>query len=335
MFAVKFAASVALKLRPAEDLRSATRSVAPGGERRGGRGEQGKGDVVLHDLLARLHADRLQLPVDLPLRLLPRADRVEVEVVQRHPPLEEAHQHQVVERLQQVHRVPFLVRVDPHDLVPQVAVLAADVRERVVLVIVRMTPRVRRRGGVPIPVLGVDVGVVHPIPLPVHHVVADLHVLEDLRHRQRGRAAEPQRPVARADQHRAGGQHQLTVQLDRGADVARVAVAELGVDLVVDRVELAAELLELLGGEAGEGVLGLVLEAPLRSRRRARRWGWRGRAAAVPATSFSRTAAGGVSIWFVAIFRSSGLGEFGSCGSLEVGSRKRPRARSRLRPRAR
>jgi len=42
------------------------------------------------------------------------------------------------------------------------------------------------------------------------------------------------------------------VQLDRAADVARVAVAEVGVDLVVDRVELVAERLELLGRKAGK-----------------------------------------------------------------------------------
>ena len=132
----------------------------------------------------RLQADRLQLFNQLLLGLFARVNRIEVQVVQCHPPLEEPHQQQVVERLQQIHRVPWLVRVDAHDLIAQIAILAADVGEGVVLVVVRMPPGVGRRGRVPVPALRVDVGVVHPVPLPVHHVVADLHVLEDLGERQ-------------------------------------------------------------------------------------------------------------------------------------------------------
>ena len=237
MFAVKLAASVDLNGAGAGS--HASRAWRRARE----RGERGEGDVVLDDLAARLDADRLQLLEHLLLGLLARADRAAVEVVHGHAPLEEAHQQQVVERLQQVDRVPFLVRVDAHDLVAEIAVLAADVGERVVLVVVRVPPRVGRRGGVPVPVLGVDVGVVHPVPLPVHHVVADLHVLEDLGQRQRRRAGQPQRLARREPISSArAAEHELAVQLDRAADVARVALAEVGVDLVVDRVELAAEL---------------------------------------------------------------------------------------------
>ena len=163
-------------------------------------------------------------------------------------PLEEAHQQQVVEGLGQVDRAPGLVRVDAHDLVAEIAVETADVGEGVVLVVVGVPPRVGRGGGVPVPGLGVDVGIVHPVPLAVHDVVADLHVLEDLRERQRGGAGEPQRPFARTEQQRAGGEHEVTVKLDRRADVARVALAEVGEHLVVQRIELAPELVELSSG---------------------------------------------------------------------------------------
>jgi hypothetical protein len=206
-----------------------------------------------------LHADRLQIGHYLPLGLLARAQRLEVEVVQGDAPLEEAHQHEVVERLQHVDRVPLLVRVDAHDLVAQVAVLAADVGERVVLVVVRVPPRVGGRGGVPVPALGVDVGIVHPVPLAVHDVVADLHVLEDLGERQRGGPEQPQRAPARAEQQQARGEHELAVQPDRVADVARVALAEVGEDVVVKRVELAPQLLQLLGSQTREGTVWLGL----------------------------------------------------------------------------
>ena len=150
--------------------------------------------------------------------------------------------------------MPLLVRVDPHDLVAEVAVLAADVRVRVVDVVVRVLPRLRRRGGVPVPGRGVDLGIVHPVPLAVHHVVADLHVLEDLGQRQRRRAGDPGRPVARGEQQHPAEHDQPAVHLDHARDVAAVAIAELGEDLVVDRVELAAELprsARRSGGPAG------------------------------------------------------------------------------------
>ncbi|SKY04779.1 Uncharacterised protein [Mycobacteroides abscessus subsp. abscessus] len=35
-------------------------------------------------------------------------------------------------------------------------------------------------------------GIVHPIPLAMHHVVAEFHVLDDLGQRQRTGAEQPQ-----------------------------------------------------------------------------------------------------------------------------------------------
>ena len=186
----------------AKCLRSAARGLpaAPARDvQRGGReaAHQRPRDVVLDDLAARLAEDALQLPLYLRLRLLALLDRLEVEVVQCDAPLEERRQREVVERLEQVHGMPVLVRVDAHDLVAEVAVLAADVRERVVHVVVRVLPRLRGRRRVPVPGGGVDVRIVHPVPLAVQHVVADLHVLEDLRQRQR-RGARPARPAGGA-----------------------------------------------------------------------------------------------------------------------------------------
>ncbi len=211
--------------------------------------------VVLHDLGARLAGDALQVVAHLGRALLPLAHGLEVHVVEGHAPLEERHQHEVVERLEQVDRVPALVRVDPHDLVAEVLVLAADVRVRVVHVVVGVLPGLLGGRGVPVPGRGVDVRVVHPVPLAVHHVVADLHVLEDLGHRQGGRAGDPARPVARSEQQRAAEQRQAPLERDDRADVGGVALAEAGEHLVVDRLELLAELLDLLRGEAAQRAL--------------------------------------------------------------------------------
>ena len=152
--------------------------------------------------------------------------------------------------------MPLLLRVDPHDLVAEVLVLAADVRVGVVDVVVGVLPRLRGRGGVPVPGRGVDLGVVHPVPLAVHDVVADLHVLEDLG-QPRGGGAERARPAGSARRSAATRAHhgEPPVHLDHRSDVVGVALAEVVEDLVVDRVELAAELLDLLVGQAGQRVL--------------------------------------------------------------------------------
>ena len=103
----------------------------------------------------------------------------------------------------------------------------------------------------------------------MQHVVADLHVLEDLRHRQGRGAGQPKRAPAGPEQEGARGEHQLPVQANHAADVAGVGLAEGREHIVVDGVELAPELLELLGGEARQRAAGLarVQRDGLRTRR--------------------------------------------------------------------
>ena len=166
--------------------------------------EQRERDVVLGDLGAGLAAHALQVVLDVGPLLLAGADGVDVQVVHRHAPLEEGHEEQVQDRLPQVPRVPLLLGVDAHDLVAQVLVQPEDVRVRVVDVVVGVLPRLLGGGGVPVPVRGVDDRVVHPVPLAVHHVVADLHVLQDLGRAQRRRAQDPHRLVLRGQQLERG-----------------------------------------------------------------------------------------------------------------------------------
>ena len=150
--------------------------------------------------------------------------------------------------------MPLLLRVDPHDLVAEVLVLAEDVGEGVVDVVVRVLPGLGGRGGVPVPGRGVDLGIVHPVPLAVQDVVADLHVLEDLRHRERRRAGDLGGAVAGAEQQHAADHREAPLHRDHALDVAAIALAEVGVDPVADRIELAAELLELLRREVASGL---------------------------------------------------------------------------------
>ena len=127
-----------------------------------------------------------------------------------------------------VERVPALVLVDAHDPVAEVVVAADHVRVRVVELVVRVLPQVGRRGVVPLPGGRVDLRVAHPVPLAVHDVVADLHVLEDLRDGQAGGADEPRGREQREEQDGAAGQLELALDVDDAADVGGVALAAAG-----------------------------------------------------------------------------------------------------------
>ena len=173
-------------------------------------------------------------------------------------PLEEQHQQHVDHRLGEEARLPLLLGIDAHDLVADVLVLADDVRVGVVQVVVGVLPRRRGRGRVPVPGRGVDVRVVHPVPLAVEDVVADLHVLEDLR-RPTGR---PSRAATPADSARPSARSARAPRGGGGTGSccgcsAASRVAEVGADLVADRLERLADLVDLLRREAVQRVAGV------------------------------------------------------------------------------
>ena len=88
--------------------------------------------------------------------------------------------------------------------------------------------------------------------------MADLHVLEDLGDRQADRAEDPERRQGRPEQDGARAELELALHVDDLADVGRVLLAPAVEDLLADRVELDAELLDVLGGEVRDRVDGLL-----------------------------------------------------------------------------
>ena len=217
-------------------------------------------DVVLGGLLADLLQRLRQVRLELLAALLLRHPEVlaELEVVGGDAVLEEAGVDEVPHRLGEVEGHPALVLVDAHDAVAEVVVLADDVRVRVVDLVVAVLPAVRGRGVVPLPGGRVDLRVTHPVPLAVHDVVPDLHVLEDLRDREADGAEHPQRRQRGAEQHGARAQLELALHVDDATDVRRVLLAPGVDDVLADRVELDADLLDVGLGEVGGGVLGLA-----------------------------------------------------------------------------
>ena len=97
-----------------------------------------------------------------------------------------------------------------------------------------------------------NVGIVHPIPLAVHHVVADLHVLQDLGHPQTRGAEDPRGFGSRTQQQDTTGHHDLTLHRDDLLDVGAVPVAEVGEHFVVNRVQFFTQFFPLLFSQVGE-----------------------------------------------------------------------------------
>ena len=183
--------------------------------------------------------------------LLALADRLDVEVVQRDAPLEEQREQRVVDRLAEVDGVPLLVARHPQDAVADVVVVAEHVGELVVDVVVRVLPLLGRLGRVPLPVAGVDLRIVHPVPLAVHRVVAELHVLQDLGRAEQRRAEQPRGREEAREQRDAAGGGEAALQRDDAQDVVAVGLAAGGLDLGADLVELGADRLDLFVGQVG------------------------------------------------------------------------------------
>ncbi|KAG1477692.1 hypothetical protein G6F54_014057 [Rhizopus delemar] len=81
--------------------------------------------------------------------------------------------------------------------------------------IVGLAPVVGGGDDVPLVGIAIELGVAGPIELAVHDVVAELHVLQDLRQRQQQRAGDRGRPQQRhPEQRRERGQEQQATATD-------------------------------------------------------------------------------------------------------------------------
>ena len=83
----------------------------------------------------------------------------------------------------------------------------------------------------------------------MHDVVADLHVVEDLRDAEHRGAGQPGRRQEAGEQQRAAADLEGALRLDDAADVVGVLLAEVGDHAFLDGVELAAERVGLLVGQ--------------------------------------------------------------------------------------
>ena len=227
----------------AQRLRTTLAARCPRARAARGTGEQREEDVVLERLPRGLAQDRAAPARGRPAHFA-REDPIEPEVVQRDAPLEDDRQQRRVERLPRV-RAPRLLLGHAEEAVADVAILAEHVGERVVLEVVRVPPVVAGAGVVPFegrrPARGRSSS-------------------------RTGRASRCDRsPCSRGSSRRpargtppseAGGirpkwskprrRPRTPAAADHRADIIGVPLAEVAVDELADRVELAPESLGLL-----------------------------------------------------------------------------------------
>ena len=211
--------------------------------------QQREDHIVLGQLLGDLLREVLDLRDRNLFRLVSRQVLADLQVVQTDSPLEGGSEEQVDERLGQVLPLPRFVARHPQHPVAHVVIHADHIRVLVMDVVVRVLPVGRSAHHVPLPRRGVHLRVVHPIPLAVHDIVAEFHVLDDLGDRKHGRSAEPQQPVAASQQCQPTADLQESLCGDGAPQILGVALAAVGFDLASQCIELVAEGLDVGFGQ--------------------------------------------------------------------------------------
>ena len=173
------------------------------------------------------------------------------QVVQRDAPLEDDRQPDRPQWSPQVTRLPFLVTTDAYDAEAEVVVHADHIGEDVVAVIVGVAPLRRRAHHVPLPRIGVDLRVIHPIPLSVGDVVAELHILDALRCEQSERAGRPAGLAPAGPNRQPGGDFKATLKTYDALDVCAVVGAERLLDITTDLIQRRPEGLDVRFAQVG------------------------------------------------------------------------------------
>src|SRR6478735_914164 len=101
-------------------------------------------------------------------------------------------------------------------------------------------------GHVPLPGAGMDFRVVHPIPLTVAEVMAELvmaefHVLDALGHGERGGSEHPAGLAAAGTDSESCGNLEASLKRDSALDVCPVIFTERILDVAADRLQLGSE----------------------------------------------------------------------------------------------
>ena len=100
--------------------------------------------------------------------------------------------------------------------------------------------------------------VVHPIPLAVADIVAQLHVLDALGRGQGKCSERPSDPGSTGADHDTGGEVETALNSDGALDVRPVLRAKRSFDVETDRVQFDGECLDIRVAQVG--VFGYVCD---------------------------------------------------------------------------
>src|SRR3546814_2071995 len=101
--------------------------------------------------------------------------------------------------------MPFLLVRHAQDGVAEITILAEDVGVGVMLVVMEVAPHAGIADVVPLVALRIQLRIIGPVVLAMHHVVADLHVLDDLGVRECGDTDDERDRIEAKANHRATG----------------------------------------------------------------------------------------------------------------------------------
>ena len=164
--------------------------------------------------------------------------------------VEDRRQAQRVEGVAEVRRRPRSLVTDTDDAVAEIAILAGDVGEGVVLVVVVALPSLGRAGRIPLEVGGGKRRIVGPVVLAVEDVVPNLHVVQNLREGERADAGQPERRQEAQEQRGPSDDLGPALHPYDAPDVADVFGTELGHHPGSQGLEFDLERIELHGSEA-------------------------------------------------------------------------------------
>src|SRR5690606_23604208 len=131
-----------------------------------------------------------------------------------------------------------------------VTVLAHHIGVGVMHIIVGMFPLLGRAGVIPVVVSGIQIRIAQPVPLAMHHVVANLHVLQNLGERQQTGSRQPCRRQKAEEQQSPAGYFTAFLEAHHTADIAGVGFATVRHHLLAQSVDFLAESIYLGTGQA-------------------------------------------------------------------------------------
>ncbi len=94
-----------------------------------------------------------------------------------------------------------------------------------------------------------DLRIVHPVPLAMHDVVAEFHVLDDLGHREHRGSRKPEPAMATAQQCQSTAGLQNALCRNRSTQIPCVAHTAIRFDLASQRIEFGAECFDVGFGQ--------------------------------------------------------------------------------------